>query len=51
MRRCIPINMGVHKCFGSDAMNTAYYNQNVLANEVTVTIPYEKWYVRKLNLN
>jgi hypothetical protein len=41
----------MHKCFGGEAKNTAYYNQNVLPNEVTVTIPYGKWYIRKLNLN
>jgi hypothetical protein len=51
MRRCIPTNMGMHKCFGGEAMKTANYLQNVLPNEAMVTEPHEKWHRRKLNLN
>jgi hypothetical protein len=42
MRRCIPKNMGMHKCFGEEDMNTANYVQNVLPNGAMVTVPYEK---------
>jgi hypothetical protein len=51
IRRCIPTNIGMQKCFGGEAMNTANYLKNVLPNEAIVNIPYEKWNRKKLNLN